>query len=250
MEITIPELLEGKATIIKSKEYYSTKGYVEPFLNLMKPFTNDFRVKVQLPNQITFGSTQDITYNRVLIEAVLPNDHTIDAHDEVIGFVYGLDVRKPVAKFYRGYLNQACTNLTVFNAKWITTQEIKPEESLKYNVKNLMEAGSDFATRLAALKTTNLTKAQTFEQLGKWVDGSLRKTHNNGVHDVKLAPKVAVDAYKSLFIDADSAHFIPANEEASMFDIYNAFTQILTDDKKDIMNKFEKTILINEILEI
>ena len=31
--------------------------------------------------------------------------------DEVVGLVYGLDVRKPVVKIYRGGLNRACTNL-------------------------------------------------------------------------------------------------------------------------------------------
>jgi len=250
MEITINELLQGKATIIKSKEYFSTKSYVEPFLELMKPFTGDFRVRVQLPNQITFDKDQDLTYNRVLIEAVLPNDHTIDAHDEVIGFVYGLDVRKPVAKFYRGYLNQACTNLTVFNPKWIATQELRPEEKLTYNVKNLMEMSSDFSAKLKALKATHIDKADVFKRLGGWVDGSLRKSNYNGIHNVKLSSNVPVDAYKSLFIDDKSEYFIPDTEEASMFDVYNAFTQILTDDKKDIMNKFEKTILVNEILEI
>lgn len=250
MEITVNELLEGKATIIKSKEYYSTKKYVQPFLDFMGTFTNDFRVKVQLPNQITFGDSQDLTYNRVLVEAVLPKENTIDGHDEVIGFVYGLDVRKPVAKFYRGYLNQACTNLTVFNAKWITTQELRPEESLKYDIKGLMEMASDFPTKLKALKAATLSKEDVFKKLGAWVDGALRNTQYNGIHNVKLSPNVPVEAYRNLFVDDKSEIYVPDTEEASMFDVYNAFTQILTDDKKDIMNKFEKTILVNQLLEV
>lgn len=72
---------------------------------------------------MTFGpDSTGITYNRVWIQAVLPPTHTIDGHDEVIGFLYGIDVKKPVVKIYRGYLNQACTNLTVFNPYWINVQ--------------------------------------------------------------------------------------------------------------------------------
>ena len=32
MELTLPQLLQGKATKIKDKEYYTTEQYVTPFL--------------------------------------------------------------------------------------------------------------------------------------------------------------------------------------------------------------------------
>ena len=32
MELTLSQLLQGKATKIKDREYFSTKQYVEPFL--------------------------------------------------------------------------------------------------------------------------------------------------------------------------------------------------------------------------
>ena len=42
MEITLQKLLEGKATIIKGKEYLSTKEYVQKFVDEMSKFTNKF----------------------------------------------------------------------------------------------------------------------------------------------------------------------------------------------------------------
>ena len=36
----------------------------------------------------------DLTYNRVLIQAVMPEQYCIDSHDEVVGFLYGIDVKK------------------------------------------------------------------------------------------------------------------------------------------------------------
>ena len=111
MEITINGLLKGKSTIIKNKEFYPTKTYVEPFLNRLAPLTTDFRISVKLPDQMTLTKdTADLTFNRVLIQAVLPEKHTIENYAEVIGFIYGIDVKKPIVKLYRGYLNQACTD--------------------------------------------------------------------------------------------------------------------------------------------
>ena len=53
MEITLEQLLKGKATKIKDKEYYPTEAYVSPFLDRMQRITDQFTVKVELPQQIT-----------------------------------------------------------------------------------------------------------------------------------------------------------------------------------------------------
>ena len=39
MEITVQELLQGKPTIIKNKEFFQTRNYVEPFLEKMSKIT-------------------------------------------------------------------------------------------------------------------------------------------------------------------------------------------------------------------
>jgi hypothetical protein len=66
MEITIGKLLEGKSTIINDNAYLSTKEYVNPFIELMQKFTDDFHIEVQMPTQLTItDSKEDITYNHV-----------------------------------------------------------------------------------------------------------------------------------------------------------------------------------------
>lgn len=252
MEVTIQELLNGKPTIIKNKEFFQTKSYVEPFIERMAALTNDFRVQVKIPDQMTFSTgAQDLTYNRVLIQAVLPKENSIDEHDEVIGFLYGIDVKRPVAKIYRGYLNQACTNLTVFNPQWIDIQELVPGDPLNYaGVKHLLEQTSDFQLKLKSLKETHLDRSKRTQYLGEWVDYSLREGQDYGFGKVKIAVSTPVDAYKQLFIDQDSQYYIPEGIDPTMFDVYNSFTQIITDDKKDIMNKFEKTMIVNRLLNI
>ena len=251
MDISVSELLKGKATIIKNKEFFQTKNYAEPFLERMSAFTDDFRVQVKVPDQMT-GSRDatDLTYNRVLIQAVMPREHSIDDHDEVIGFLYGIDVKKPVAKIYRGYLNQACTNLTVFNPQWMDVQEMTPGDPLNYNaVKQLMEQTNDFQTTLKKLKTMTISRNLRKQYLGEWVDYSMRESQDYGYGKVKIAVSTPIDAYKELFINQDSAYYIPEGEDPNMFDVYNAFTQIITDGmKKDMIGHFEKTMIVGKLL--
>ena len=66
MEITLSALLEGKPTIIREKEYFATKDYIQPFIDEMSKFTKDFVINVQLPDQVTISNdSRDVTYNRV-----------------------------------------------------------------------------------------------------------------------------------------------------------------------------------------
>jgi len=250
MEITIQELLGGQATLIKQKEYLSAREYAEPFIDKMSKFTEDFRIQVKLADQLSVKDDKHIVYNRVWIQAVLPEEQCIENHDEVISLLYGLDIRKPVAKLYRGYLNRACTNLCVFNPQWLELQEMQPEQALDYtSIIDLMQQANDFKKRIEYMKTNFIPNDSIKDNLGKWVDFSLTQTHHNGVHATKLSPTMCVDAYKSVYLDPKSDYFVDSNvEESSLFNVYNAFTQVITDDSRDIMNKFEKTLLINNLL--
>ena len=248
MELTLTDLYKGKSTTIKNKNYFSTENYIKPFVDSMSSFTDNFKIKAILPPQITTDAgTADVTYNKVWIQAILPDEYAIDEHNEVISLIYALDVRKPLAKVYRGYLNSACLNLTVFNPKWITVQELQPETAIKFSIKELMEMESDFEKTLIMLKSTFLDRSTIVDKLGFWVDTCLKNQETNKVHSVKLSPDIAIEAYKNVFLDKSSEQFIPMDKGVSYFDMYNAFTRIITEDSKDIINKFEKTILINKL---
>jgi hypothetical protein len=251
-QLTLAELYKGKSTLIKNKEFYPTKSYVEPFVQRMAAFTDDFRIQVKLPDQMTtFKDTTDLTFNRVLIQAVLPQKHNIDGHEEVIGFLYGIDVKKPVVKIYRGYLNQACTNLCVFNPQWLNVQELVPGNPIDFNpIKPLMEYTNDFAVKLDLMKSTIIDRNERKQYLGEWVDYALRESQDYGFGKVKIAVSTPIDAYKDLFIDTESDYYIPQGIDPTLFDVYNAFTQVITDDKKDLMNKFEKVMIINRLLKV
>ena len=262
MEVQLNELLAGKATRIKSREYFPTKAYVEPFLERVQKLTSEFRVQVQLPSQLTYtadGSinTEDITYNRVLVEAILPDEYKFndDPHRSVIGMVYGIDVRKPVVKFFKGKERMSCTNLCVFSPELLSCQDLESETAIDYeplsriinktdNISNWMK---QLIERQFSCKTQNIN-----ESLGRWIRNCINMSFDNHYGKAKLAVSTPVDAYKSLFEKEDSEYYAGIDSGyISMYQVYNAFTQILTDGmKKDPFNIFEKTLLLKDILDL
>ena len=257
MELSLDELLRGKATIIKGKEYFNTEAYVTPFLERMSKFTSDFRVQAMLPDQISLTKKEDLNledtvFNRVWVQAVMPDEAGFDNHDRVVGMVYGL-VRKPIVKFYVGGLNRACCNLCVFSPSFLDVKEIEPEKALDYRpIERLLSQTDNVRAMLERLSNTEVkyNEVTINENLGDWVRKTLNTSFTNQFNKVKLATSSAIDAYKLLYEKEDSSYFVPKGTTTDMFNIYNAWTQVITDDKKDIINKCEKVLLTGQILGI
>ena len=262
MEIKLDELLAGKPTRIKSKDYLPTAAYVEPFLERVQRITKEVRVQVQLPKQITYTAegdinTEDITYNRVLIEAILPDEYKFngDAHKSVLGMVYGIDVRKPVVKFFKGQERMSCTNLCVFSPELLSCQDLEPLNAIDFKpLDNIIKQTDDTANWLKKIIDTEFScSAQNVnESLGRWVRNCIDYSFNNHYQPVKIACSTPIDAYKLLFVKEESEYYAGIDSgNISMYQVYNAFTQELTDGmKKDPFNIFEKTLLLKDILGI
>ena len=252
MEISAKELLEGKSTIIKNKEYFPTKTYVEPFLEKMSKFTDKFIIQVKEADQMSVTKdSKDMVYNRVWIQAVLPEKYTVDNHDETYGLVYGLDARKPVAKIYRGTLNRACLNLCVFNPSWLHVQELQPDAPIDYSMlKELVQKENDMHLIIEKMKQEYMIREDKKLHLGDWIDFSIRQYDDRGFGKVQIASSVPINAYKDLYLDTDSKYYIPEGINPTKFQIYNTFTELITHDKKDILNTADKTLLLSKMLNV
>nr|DAE68043.1 MAG TPA: hypothetical protein [Caudoviricetes sp.] len=253
MEVTLEQLLKGKATQIGKKEFYSTKDYIDPFLQSMSKFTDEFICKVKEPKQISIGEEKDVMYNRVYIQAVLPKNYwEYEDHQQVISLIYGLDCKVPVVKIFRGGINMACLNLCVFNATYLNTQVLEPQKMYDISpIKNLMNLTDDLGVKIKKLKNTFISrdKVDMTNTLGKWVDFCIKSEYKSDFGKAKLSPTTAISAYKNLVLNPDSEYYIPEDEEVSLFTAYNAFTELLRDDK-DVVNPFEKNLLLNNLFEI
>lgn len=255
MELTLNQLLQGKATKIKESEYLTTKAYVEPFIDGMSKYTDNFIINVKPADQISLTSNgeinfDDVVYNRVWVQAVLPDDYAYDNHKRVLSLLYALDTRKPVVKIYTGALNMACLNLCVFNPDALNTAELKPETPIDFRpIKRLMQMTDDIKATLDRISQMTFKRNDMFDELGHWVDRCITAKFNSGFGTVKIAESAPIDVYKDLFYDEKSKYYVQG-EEVDGFTVYNAFTDLITQDKRDLVNKFEKTILIKEIMGI
>ena len=95
------------------------------------------------------------------------------------------------------------------------------------------------------------------ENLGRWVRHIIDRSYNNGFGKVKLATSTAIDAYKLLYLKEDSPYYVPEGSPTNMFNVYNAFTELISNDGTkedrqggDITNKAEKTLLLRDILQL
>lgn len=256
MELTIDQLLRGKATRIKEKEYFTTEQYVVPFLERMSKFTNEFIIQAKPADQISLTPNgdvnfEDIIYNRVNIEAVLPNEYCFEGHKQVVGFVYALDTRKPVVKEYMGGLRTACLNLCTFNPAALSVQELEPEKAINYSFLNhCLEMVDDMGAKLTSLSNMEITRDQMYNELGLQIDRCINTKFHNDFGTVKLTESLPIEVYKNLFYNEKSDYFTKENS-VSGFDVYQAYTDIICNGKsKDLVNRFEKTLLVSRILGI
>ena len=166
--------------------------------------------------------------------------------------VYGLDVRKPLIKIYRGAINCACTNLCIFDPSFLNVQFIEQGKGISYKpVEYLMERESEMQLMLETLHNTEWDgSVQNIESnLGRWIRSALSSEYENGYGKIKLGTDIVIKAYSSMFVDQESPYYIGEGNNVDMFTVYNAFTELISNDNgKDIMNKCEKTILLRQIL--
>lgn len=250
MEVTIEKLLEGKSTVIKENEYFETKEYVNPFIKLMKKFTNDFSIQVQLPPQLTItNSKEDITYNRVWVQAIMPEKCNKAGFAETYNLIYALDVRKPIYKVFKAYKDRRTSNLFVFNSMWLNVYELKPKENfIEFDevVKNLMQLTDDSEIRFNKMNNEFLSSETEDRQqkLGELIEDSILFEINNKGGKIKIAPAMTLKAYQNVYLNSSSKNYVPDTEKCSMFNYVDAFSSLITEDDKDIVNRFEKNLLI------
>lgn len=250
MEITLSALLEGKPTIIKDKEFLSTKDYVQPFVDEMKKYTDLFRVNVQLADQISLSKdSKDYVYNRVWVQAIMPEKCDVNGYSEVYGLVYTLDSRVPVYKVYRAYMDKQTENLYVFDKDWLVVKELKPETRISYGVKPLMEKTSNFPAKIKKMKGTFLDSSKMTALLGEMVEKAIIYNYDGVGGKIKLASSDVVKAYTDVCLNSTSHYYVGPTVEGTMHNFYSAVCAQITGGK-DIINRFEKTILVGQIIGI
>ena len=164
--------------------------------------------------------------------------------------IYGLDVKTPIVKFYIGNIDKN-GNLITFDPNAMIIQKLESATPIDFSgIKGLMELTDSSEVMLKQLQETFVDRDKFMGMLGEWIDIALEKAIVNDGGKVKLATSLPVDVYKSILKDKDSGYYISETEQISMLDLYKTFASKIREDDKDIINRFEKTLLINKVLKI
>jgi hypothetical protein len=246
----LKQVLSGKSTIIKNKQYLSAKDYIQPFLDRLDPLGVTYMCQVKQADQLSVtDSTPDIIYNRVHIQAVFPESND-NGCKKVIGFVYGIDVKIPVAKFYTANVDGK-GNLLAFDTNGLIVQKLEDATPIDYSpISTLLNWTDNSTVMIKQLKNTYIDRDRLIKFLGEWVDLTIDQCVVNDGGKVKLATSLPVDVYKSILKDKDSDYYITETNAISFYDIYTTFLGKIKEDDKDIVNRYEKTLLVDKILKL
>lgn len=257
---TLNVIYEGSETLIKNKRYFSTKAYIEPFVEKLKPYTNKIICAVKVADQLSTEDSKIHTiYNKVMIMGIFPdkydvlvntNDKPITYH-RVVCMAYSLDTRTPICKFYTGVVDIHGV-FYAFGPDCIQIQKIEPETAIDYSgVQGVINAGLNDNCReiLQQNVTRVLPKSEMFNTLGSWIDFTLKKEYINDSGKIKLSNTLPIEAYKLLTLEKDSDYYTE-RDSSTYSEILGALCSIVHSDDKDIINRYEKTQLINQMLKL
>jgi len=259
-------LYTGKATIIKEKQYLSAQAYIKPFIERLDTYKAKYICQAKQADQLSYdGNNIDTVYNKVLITAVLPSDYdftitctepnlfnsqdsTNIAYHRVVCMSYALDVKTPICKFYTGVVDENM-NFYAFGKDCFNIQEIEVETPLNYTFLNavIQNGIKDVCAKmLKQFKDIKYKSSDIHTMLGKWIDFTITKDYNTDFGKVKLSSSMAIEAYKQISINKDSEFYSEAKER-NLNDLYRAWSSQIEKDDKDIINRYEKTQLINKL---
>jgi hypothetical protein len=220
-------------------------AYIEPFIDVidksgLNAVSYDVAVADPVINQNP-DNTSNISYPRVRVEAKFNFDKMIEGLSPVIGFVYSLDVQKPIIRAYVGQNVMACLNLTIFNAECVETVNLLDDYNVIYNkvngfVQRYSDIYNDFEKNYFELQT-EISQPETRYTVGKLLEMSMKG---------KLGTSAIVGAVRAMN-DNKSKYYTWENGNFSntKWNIYNAVTDNL---KTEFIERPLKTLALSNII--
>lgn len=180
----------------------------------------------------------------------MPESARIGDYDEVYNFVYALDLKTPVFKVFRSYKHKQSEIMVSDNID-TPCSVLSKEEAPKFSIKSIMERTNNVPNMLKRLRMSTLGTTANDRQMfiGNVIDKALLYEIKNKCGKIKLGTKDLVKAYETLFIDTSSDHYVKENSDIFMMEVYEVFASMYVKDK-DIVNRLEKTILLEQIFDL
>lgn len=257
---TLEELYKGSATLIKNKQYFKARDYIEPFIDKISNYTTQFFCFAKMADQLsTDGTTVNTVYNKVMVTAMFPSEYDFTTtyqeqsyvFHRVVCMAYSLEGKYPVCKFYTGVID-TFMNFYAFGPDCISIQKIEPDTAIDYTTlipvinNGLKDNCKDMIEQIVKMF---VPKSSLINTLGEWIDFTIKREYINDSGKIKLSNAVPIEVYKKTVLDKDSEYF-SEDDMVSTFTLLQVFANQIRNDDKDIINRYEKTQLINNLLKL
>lgn len=242
--VSLDQVLNSKVYVKEQStiSFGSPRQYIEPFLEKLHGINPEFRVSVsdRVANKEESGTLNE-AYGRVLVEAKLPSVHSTYEHDSVIGLVYSLDTQKPELKVYSGENAWACTNLSIFGARYIhSVQLLQGTSSVYEKALEYVDGLAEQLRRFKEIYERMNEKVYTGDQIDRVMGYLLRE----GIKNKQIGTSPVLAAVKDL--DDPKSRYAIREDKTSQWNVYSALTQYVT-DKVDIADKASKTVMLSKL---
>lgn len=244
-QLQIDQILRSKIYMKENSaiSFNSPKAYIEPFLEKfgnLPGVTFSVKVSDKVANKEDNGETNE-AYGRVLVEAKLPSMYSVNEHDSVVGLVYALDTQKPTMKVYSGENAWACTNLSIFGARYIQSVELLQGVATIYDrAVEYLEGVDKQIERFKILHEK--MNGVVYENEG--IDQISGYLIREGIRNKQIGLLPITDAIRSL--DDSKSKYAIREGKTTQWNVYNAITEHVT-QKTDISDKASKTVMIGKL---
>lgn len=237
----INERIYNSNSVVKNGlRYDEPKKFLDPIINLL----GDENIFLQGSDPIQIGDTENqenllSAFQRLSLIKKFEIDEELSYQ---IGFVYALDLAKPIIKVFSGVNVHACTNLCVFRADRLKeflilqgTEGAQPE--IKNYLENLAKDMKQAKQIIFDMKNTKFTRFETRKMFGTFIDQFSAVKNIAGVQCI-------LDAARQIN-EKNSLYYF--EEDTNAWNLYNALTHDIC-NKKHIVQQPEKVLyLFNEM---
>lgn len=114
-----------------------------------------------------------------------------------------------------------------------------------------MEKPFDIERRLKSMKNTFISPEikDTHELLGKLINNSLLYEYKSTGGKVKVSSGDVIKAFEDVYINRTSNYYVQPTVEGSLHNYYSSLCNQIT-NSKDIINRFEKTLLVGMLFDL
>lgn len=243
--ITMEQLNDSKVYVKNDMSFMHPKSIIQPFLDSID-FQDDENMVVKVQSPVVndnLDGTSNIAYPRFALEVSRSLDNSLsETYTNVFGVLAAMDIGKPTVKVYSGFNAKACTNLTVFNAEHVYSQDLLQNfANLWKMVKSYHDMNEEKVEEYKAVHEKLINTFLDNERVNNTLGKALRIANKYG-----LGTTPVVGAAK-LLDNRKSIYYF--EKETSLYNVFSAITQGIT-DSPEIVTRPDKTVAAARILGI